>query len=137
MNRADLKKLALERLEDARVLLDGGQFSGAYYVCGYAIECALKACIAKRTKRHDFPDKNFAHECFTHDISQLVKLGGLKPALDLEIANDSTFEVNWTVVKDWSAQSRYQIHTEQKARNLYSAVSHRRHGVLRWLKHHW
>ena len=29
----------------------------AYYLCGYAVDGRLKACIAKQTRRYDFPDK--------------------------------------------------------------------------------
>jgi HEPN domain-containing protein len=50
MNRTDLQQLAELRIKEARILLDGDSYSGAYYLAGYAIECALKACIAKRTK---------------------------------------------------------------------------------------
>jgi len=38
-------------------LLRLGLFDGAYYLAGYAVECALKACIAKGTQRFEFPDK--------------------------------------------------------------------------------
>jgi len=43
------------RLKDAEVLLQKGRNEAAYYLAGYAVECALKACIAKQTKRHEFP----------------------------------------------------------------------------------
>jgi len=33
------------------------QYCGAYYLMGYAIECAFKAAISKQIKEHDFPDK--------------------------------------------------------------------------------
>ncbi|MBI0577948.1 HEPN domain-containing protein [Neobacillus cucumis] len=44
-------------MKDAKVLLDHECYDGAYYLSGYVIECALKACIAKYTKEFDFPDK--------------------------------------------------------------------------------
>lgn len=49
MNRLDLQNLALARLEEVEVLLNNHKYSGAYYLSGYVIECALKACIAKQT----------------------------------------------------------------------------------------
>lgn len=55
MNRSDFQTLAETRLQEAKSLLDNGHYSGAYYLCGYAIEYALKACIAKQTKAEDFP----------------------------------------------------------------------------------
>jgi HEPN domain-containing protein len=51
MNRADLQQLAELRITEAKVLLDNGFYAGAYYLAGYAVECALKACIAKLTNR--------------------------------------------------------------------------------------
>ncbi|MGC2744663.1 MAG: hypothetical protein WA672_15920 [Candidatus Angelobacter sp.] len=45
--RVDLQELAHLRLAEARLLLDGKSFAGAYYLTGLALECALKACIAR------------------------------------------------------------------------------------------
>ena len=59
MNRIDLQNLANERIAEAKILFDAGKWSGAYYLAGYAVECGLKACIAKLTKPDEFPDKNF------------------------------------------------------------------------------
>lgn len=61
MNKTDLEQLADLRLAEAAALLGATppMPDGAYYLAGYAIECALKACIAKLTAQHDFPDKNF------------------------------------------------------------------------------
>jgi hypothetical protein len=41
MNRADLQQIAELRLQEARTLLTGGFPDGAYYLAGYAVECAL------------------------------------------------------------------------------------------------
>ncbi|MSU78452.1 MAG: HEPN domain-containing protein [Gemmataceae bacterium] len=49
VNRTQLQQLAQERVRDADSLLKAGQWSGAYYLAGYAVECGLKACIAKLT----------------------------------------------------------------------------------------
>src|SRR5262249_10273775 len=56
MTRADLQQLSRLRRREARVLLDAGHSAGAYYLVGYAVECALKACIARSTRRYDFPE---------------------------------------------------------------------------------
>jgi HEPN domain-containing protein len=58
MNRADFQKLTQLRLAEAKVLLDSNRYEGAYYLMGYAVECALKSCIAKQTKEYDFPAKD-------------------------------------------------------------------------------
>lgn len=84
MNRKLLQRLTRERTRDARALLKDQQYSGAYYLGGYAVECALKACIAKSTNRHDFPDLTIVKKCHTHDLQELLKLAGLN--LDLNDA---------------------------------------------------
>jgi hypothetical protein len=115
-----------------------GIFGGAYYLCGYVIECALKACIAKKTQRYDFPpDQKTVRDIYTHDLGKLVKAAGLDSDLEKEIRSDPDFETNWILVANWSEESRYQKWTEQKARDLYSAITDRKHGVLRWVKRHW
>src|SRR5260370_26717430 len=79
MNRAELQKMARERLLDAKALLDGKRWAYAYYVAGYAVECALKSCILARMVETGgvFKDKRFAEKCWTHDFGELVELAGL------------------------------------------------------------
>jgi HEPN domain-containing protein len=60
MNRTDLQNLAEERLGDGELLLASGRYGAAYYLVGYAVECGLKACIAKLTRAEDFYDKILA-----------------------------------------------------------------------------
>ena len=137
MKRADLRRLAQARLADTKALLDAGQYSGAYYLCGYAIECAIKACIAKQTARYDFPDKDKAFKSYTHNPESLIVVAGLRAELQQEITTDAQFEVNWEVVIRWSEHSRYELRSRLEAEDLYRAVTDRRHGVLRWLRQHW
>lgn len=138
MNRNDLKELAQARLREAKVLLDNDEYSGAYYLAGYVIECALKACIAKRTREFDFPDKSTVVDSYTHNLTALVKVAGLQPDLDAEIQNDQEwFGPYWGVIKLWTEHTRYSIIDRSTAANLFEAVSDSKHGVLKWLKRHW
>lgn len=81
MNRRDLQALSRERLRDANVLLRSGQHVGAYYLAGYAVECALKACIARKTRRFDFPDRKTVTASHTHDLAKLVAIAELDDQL--------------------------------------------------------
>src|SRR5436190_20323748 len=96
MNRNDLRRLSRIRLKEARALLEAKCFDGAYYLCGYAVECALKACIAKRTRRHDFPDKKTVADSYSHNLVNLVGVAGLTALLNEEVARDSVFAGDWT-----------------------------------------
>ncbi len=137
MNRNDFKLLAQMRLREAKVLLANGEYSGAYYLAGYVAECALKACIAKRTKRHDFPDKKTVNESWTHSLVKLVGIARLEISLAAESKADPVFSRNWANVTGWTEDSRYGLNDERQAVDLIKAISDRRHGVLRWLKQHW
>lgn len=137
MNRTQLQQLAEERVRDADALLTAGQWSGAYYLAGYAVECGLKACIAKLTNQHDFPDKELAQRCFTHKIEVLVEAAGLVLQRKTDVAVNPTMGANWLLVKDWDEKARYQPWTEPQARKLFVAVTDTTNGVLPWIKGNW
>lgn len=80
--RKDFQRLADLRAKEAVTLAKTGNQQGAYYLAGFAVECALKACIAKKTRRHDFPaDKDYAGKVYTHNLDQLLKLALLETQL--------------------------------------------------------
>lgn len=138
MNRTDFRQLALCRLEEAEVLLRTRKFSGAYYLAGYAIECALKARLAKQTKRHDFPpEPNYVRDIYTHNLQQLLDKANLQKVFEVEKARDPQFAINWNVIKDWTEKSRYQVQSQKKARAIVKAVSDPQHGVLQCIRRCW
>lgn len=137
MNRAHLQQLALERIRDAAALLNAGQWSGAYYLAGYAVECALKACIAKMTNQFDFPDKERAVKCYTHNIEELVRLAGLRSARDGDSKSNPLLEANWFIASDWDEQSRYELWAEIDSRKLFNAVTDPTNGVMPWIMVRW
>jgi HEPN domain-containing protein len=133
VNRKELQALAESRLKDAQVLFRGRRFDGAYYLAGYAVECALKACVAKKTKRHDFPDKDFAHKVYVHDLERLLGCSDLKQKFEEESKNRPGFGVQWTTVKDWSEQSRYERPGRLKASQMLKDAQ----GVLVCIRKYW
>jgi len=79
LNRAKFQKLAEMRIADAQSLFQAGRYEGAYYLAGYAVECAIKACIAKLVRRHDFlPEREIVSKIYVHDIEKLIGVAGLK-----------------------------------------------------------
>ncbi len=137
MNRADFQTLSGIRIKEAKALLDRGLYDGAYYLAGYAVECALKACIVKLTREHDFPDKDVVNKSWTHNLIQLVEVAGLEKERKEKASADKEFEIRWGLVKDWSEDSRYRKVGEKEAGQLYEAISDPKHGVLPWLEQHW
>ena len=137
MNRADFRRLADTRIRDATALMQGRRYSGAYYLAGYAVECGLKACIAKRTRRHEFPDRDRANKSYSHGLEQLLRVAGLETQRDADATTDAIFGSNWAVGKDWSEQSRYETRSRREAADLLDAITDSAHGVMQWLHRHW
>ena len=138
MNRGDFQKMAKVRLEDAQTLFKQGRYSGAYYLSGYTVECGLKACIAKQTRRFDFPpERKIIDDIYTHNFDRLVRAAGLEATLTKDLKSDEQLDRNWALVKDWKEKSRYEEHSEKKARDFLDAVTDGQHGVLQWLKQRW
>jgi HEPN domain-containing protein len=64
VNRDEYRRVARDRLRDSQVLLRAKCYVAAYYVAGYAIEAALKACIAKQFRASNIPDKGSVDKLF-------------------------------------------------------------------------
>ena len=138
MNRTDFQQLSRIRVAEATVLLDNGHFLGAYYLLGYAVECALKACIAKQVRRYDFPERQLVLDSYTHNLITLLKISGLQAQFDSDVEMDENLERNWTIAKDWSENKRYEtVVPEDTARDFYRAVTGRSGGILPWLRKRW
>jgi len=133
----DFRTLANRRINEARILHAASQHSGAYYLAGYAVECALKACILRSMKRYHMPDKKTVIDSHTHDLTQLLTLAGLQVDKNATASSDPVFGRNWAVVKDWNESSRYETWAAQDAQDMIRAVSQRTSGVLAWTKKHW
>lgn len=105
LDRKALQAIAKGRLKDAKVLLRGKRYEGAIYLCGYAVELALKARICQTLKWMDFPATNKEFEDFksfkTHDLDVLLHLSGV------EVKVKTTLFAEWSSVAQWSPESRY------------------------------
>jgi HEPN domain-containing protein len=138
MNRTKFQELAEVRIDEALVLSAQGKYDGAYYLAGYAVECGLKACIAKLTNQYDFaPKPKFINDHYSHEIEKLVNTAGLKAQRDADAAADPDLQTNWGVVKDWTEQTRYERKTPAQAQKLIAAITDVAHGVLPWIKQRW
>ena len=135
MNRSDLQRLAELRLSDAEALFAARAFEGSYYLAGYAVECALKACIAKRTREFDFPDRRKVERSYTHDLALLLNVAEREGTLQEDMRTNLDLKESWETVRVWSETSRYALNaTEESAQNMLGAI---RDWILPWLKTHW
>jgi HEPN domain-containing protein len=133
----DFRVLADRRLDEARLLHQAGMWSGAYYLSGYSIECALKACVLKSIRPFHMPDKAMVNNIHTHDLQQLMNSAKLEDKRKSFAARKPEFAVNWAIVKDWNETSRYESWSQQEADDLLQAITQCGSGVLEWIKRHW
>ncbi len=136
ITRFDFQRLSEIRRGEATALLAARRFEGVYYLIGYAVECALKACICRRHLPDHFPPRpEVVQTMYSHDLSKLLALAGLDKVLDASV--DATLIASWAITKDWKEQSRYNFPGQTEAEQLYTAVLDPTHGVLPWLHQHW
>jgi HEPN domain-containing protein len=138
LTRQSFQSLAKTRLDEAKLLLNHGMYAGAYYLAGYAVECALKACVANLFKVEEFPSRRFSKECYIHALDDLVRLARVEQDHVAELNASPEFSANWAIIKDWTEESRYhETRTEKEARELFDAISDSTHGVMQWIGRYW
>jgi hypothetical protein len=139
VNQADLQSLAKARILDAEALLDGDRWSFAYYVAGYAVECALKSCLLARMIHTGwvFQEKAKINDCLTHNFGELVSLSGLTDELNAQLESNPAFVGNWGITTQWKVTDRYGTKTEAEAKALYVAITDEPDGVLKWIMNYW
>ena len=115
--------MAQARLEDAEVLLQAGRFDSAVYLCGYAIELALKAriCLNLNWKEYPFSKAEFQkYQSFrTHELEILLHISGAEA-----IVKNKYFK-EWSDVSTWDPEMRYMpvgSTSQQYAQDMISAT---------------
>jgi HEPN domain-containing protein len=133
-DRATFQKLADARLAEATLLLESGFPSGAYYLAGYAIECALKAVIAAGFRANEIPDKSRVNSIYTHNLKVLLSLADLESPLEQDMSGNSGLRESWATISKWSEHARYEISTHDAAATMLEAVGAADKGLLSWLR---
>ena len=104
---AELDSLARARIEDAKALLTAGRFDGATYLCGYAVEVALKARIGRTLNWTEFPSTGGEFQAYrsfqTHELDVLLRLSGQ------EVRVKQNHFPLWNAVAVWKVESRYNV----------------------------
>lgn len=103
----ELQKNAQTRLKDAKFLHKNNRHDSALYLCGYAVELALKAVICKRLNLCGIPNRvdefNTIQNIKTHNLETL--LGLTDESIKTEIK--STCLTEWSIVLSWDPELRY------------------------------
>jgi hypothetical protein len=136
LTRKDFQRLAELRVREAAALLRTRNPVGSYYLGGYAIECALKACIAKQARRHEFPLKaDYVRRVYTHKLEELLRLADLEQQLERDMQDSPALARNWGIVTKWDEGSRYQA-SGLNGKDLHGAINGP-DGVFLWIKQRW
>lgn len=102
----DLKKIAKARLKDAEILHAKSRYDGAVYLCGYAIETALKVRVCKTLHWIEFPytpgEFKDLQSFKTHNLDVLLKLSGIETKIKTQHLAD------WSEVAKWNPELRYK-----------------------------
>lgn len=138
LNRQKLQQLADSRIREAGVLIQHDHWTGAYYLTGLGVECALKACLARAVQQHDFPDKNFIQKAYTHKLEELAKLDvQFWFQFESELNKDVRLASNWSTVRQWNDENRYAVVKRAEAQSLYAAATEPVTGVMEWIRRRW
>jgi len=101
----ELTSTARARLKDAKALFSKGRYDGASYLCGYAVEIALKVRVVRTLKWPGFPSdgKEFAglQRFRSHDLEMLLYLSGWYPKIKTKLVAE------WGNVAGWNPELRY------------------------------
>ena len=131
-DRDTFRQLAELRLTEAKLLYANSLASGAYYLAGYAVECALKAVIAAGFRANEIPDKSRVNNIYTHNLKDLLNLAGLKSPLENDMNEVSELRESWATISKWSEHARYEVWTSDAATTMLEAVGADK-GLLQWL----
>ncbi|MGL4550852.1 MAG: hypothetical protein ACRC33_06665 [Gemmataceae bacterium] len=140
MTRAEWQALSAVFATEAGTLLAAKLWGLAYYAAGYAVECALKACVMERLEGDIglfFRERRFQENAWKHDLTELARVADLTAALAAECKVNAAFDSAWTEACLWNEASRYDRREQAAAEALYAAIIEPNHGVLPWIMKRW
>ncbi len=105
IDRAELRKIARERLKDAEALFAAARYDGAIYLGGYVVELSLKSRICRNLKWKGFPQTRNEFQSYlsfkTHDLDVLLSLSGAEESIK------TRHLAEWSAVATWDPEARY------------------------------
>jgi hypothetical protein len=126
----DYLQVANDRIDDAGALLrEGGRrYSGAFYLCGYGVECSLKALLLERSTTAQRPKllKSFRGK-IGHSLEEIKKrLRGRGVTIPQQLTRA------FASVNTWSVNLRYD--TGSKTRHETAALLRSVKAVAAWVE---
>lgn len=149
INPTEIKQLAWQRLEEAKILYSNGMCDGAFYLAGYSVELMLKAKICERLgipNLFDESDKNanaiegigeIRKAVKTHNLFTLLIFSGLKVKFDNDKAtNKSLAKANSLLFSAWDESARYKPCGHFKPADVNNLITllQDKDGILKWIE---
>ncbi len=94
VSRVELHHLSDAKIKDARLLFEHERWANAFYLAGYSVELALKACATRQFIAEALPDKKLVDALYTHQFDKLMGAAGLRAELRAREDADSIFSEN-------------------------------------------
>jgi HEPN domain-containing protein len=105
LSTQEIRRIAFAHMSDSQVLHSAKRYDGASYLCGYAVELALKARICKTLKWGGYPQTNSEFQGLTsfkvHDLEMLLRLSGKEAVVKTK------YLAEWSGVMIWKPEDRY------------------------------
>lgn len=145
----EIKKLALLRLDEAKILYQNGKCDGSFYLAGYSVELMLKAKICERLgipNLYDESDKStnsisgigeLRKTLKTHNLYLLLVISGLKNKFDQDKAkNINLAKSNSLLFSNWDENARYKPcgHMKDKDVETFINLLADPNGILKWIE---
>ena len=101
----ELRKTVREHPRLVGILHTNRAYGGAVYHCGYAVEIALKSRVCRTLRWTEFPSTGKDFQNFkslqTHNLETLLRFSGVEGRVTL------TLDAEWSQVKEWNPEQRY------------------------------
>ena len=131
ITRSDLRKTAREYLQSAEVLRANRKYDMSVYLCGYAVEIALKERICRTLKWPGYPATSGEFSNYrsfqTHNLAVLLNLTAIESKVITALSGD------WSIVETWNPEQRYSprgIKTMNDADKMISATTKALRAIL-------
>ena len=129
----ELNKISKARIKDARILFKNKSYDGSLYICGYAIELALKAVICESLCLSGIPHTNeeFSNiaRIKTHNLEELLRQVPARVSTKIK----SNYFADWSTILQWNPEMRYSPVKGKKLKNQANEAINSAQRVVRYL----
>jgi hypothetical protein len=148
-NPEEIRKLAAQRLEEAKILYQNGKYDGAFYLAGYSVELTLKAKICDKLGIPNLFDESnvdvnsikgigeIRKTLKTHNLFTLLIFSGLKVKFDNDKAKSIDLaKANSLLFNAWDENARYRPcgHMLEKDVEKLITLLSGQNGILTWIE---